>query len=274
MNRIILCSIFILVATIAHSQSLQVMSYNLRFDNPQDGVNQWSARKDNVYSLIKKYNPDVMGIQEGLQNQLEDIKQHTGLDYVGVGRDDGKSKGEYSAIFFRRERLEVLEQNTFWLSESPAEPGSKSWDAAITRVATWAKLKDLKTRKTFVVINTHFDHIGKTARMKSAELIKQKIKAIAGDLPVIVTGDFNAEPTEPPYSIMTSNEGMQLFDAGRESKEGTYCTFVVGSVPCKRIDYIFHSAKAKSNNFSVISDNDGKHYPSDHLPIQAKLKIR
>lgn len=253
---------------------MRVMSYNLRFDNPADGINQWSSRKEKVFSLIKKYQPDIIGVQEALQHQLVDIvTNNSTYAYIGVGRDDGKTAGEYSAIIYNKKRFVVLEENTFWLSETPETPGSKNWDAAITRVATWAKLKDKKTKKVYFVLNTHFDHIGTEARLKSAQLIKSKLNALAGNLPVIVTGDFNCEPTEAPYATMTNNEHYKLADAGKGNMEGTYCTFAVNGQPCKRIDYIFFSADWTGSNYQVINDNDGQNYPSDHLPIMSIFTI-
>lgn len=258
----------------SNGQNMRVMSYNLRFDNPGDGVNQWSQRKESVYALLKKMNPDILGVQEGLQNQLEDIRQHLPYEYLGAGRDDGKGKGEFSAIFYKKEKYKVLEQNTFWLSETPDVPGSKSWDAAITRIVTWAKFQHKKSKAIFYVFNTHFDHIGVQARLKSAELIKQKIKDIASMHPVILTGDFNSEPTDPPYSTLTQEDSFPLFDSGKGDSEGTFCTFEVGSQPCRRIDYIFHSSSLKSEEYRVIKDHNGRYYPSDHLPVMVTIKTR
>lgn len=246
------------------------MTYNLRLDISSDGVNQWGNRKEKVYTLLKKYQPDIIGTQEGFQNQLEDIVQNINqYAYIGVGRDDGKTAGEYSAIIYNKEKFEVLDQKTFWLSETPEVPGSKSWDAAITRIATWAKMKDKKSKKTFFILNTHFDHIGNEARLKSAQLIKSKLVELAGKLPVIVTGDFNSEPTDAPYLSMIDINGYMLKDAGHTSEIGTYCTFAVSGPPCKRIDYIFYSSNWKSTDYQVIADHDGTYYPSDHLPVMS-----
>ena len=213
-----------------------------------------------------------MGVQEALYHQLEDIKKSLSqFDYVGVGRDDGQQKGEYSAIFYQKKRFQVVTSGTFWLSETPEIPGSKNWDAAITRVATWARFYDKKLNDTIFMINTHFDHIGKEAREKSAALIKARINVLAGKLPVILTGDFNIEPTEPPYAVITNGDMYNLRDAGAGSTTGTYCTFAV-QVPCKRIDYIFYGVGWTASQYTVINQNDGKHYPSDHLPVTAILK--
>jgi endonuclease/exonuclease/phosphatase family metal-dependent hydrolase len=270
--------LFIVLLTFFHlntsGQNIRVMSYNLRFDNPGDGVNQWSLRRKNVYELLKKTNPDIWGTQEGLQNQLDDIKQNLPYEYLGAGRDDGKSKGEFSAILYKKEIYKVLDQNTFWLSETPDVPGSKSWDAAITRIVTWAKFQHNKSKAVFYVFNTHFDHIGVQARLKSAELIKQKIKEIAGTYPVILTGDFNSEPADAPYSFLAKDETYLLIDSGNGNTQGTFCTFEVNSQPCRRIDYIFHSPSIKSEGYTVVTDNNGHYYPSDHLPVLTTLQMK
>jgi endonuclease/exonuclease/phosphatase family metal-dependent hydrolase len=262
--------LFISFTSIA--QPMKVMTYNLRLDTQADGVNAWPNRKMKVIKLIKKQSPDIMGVQEALHNQMTDLKANLSqYDYVGVGRDDGKTKGEYSAIFYVKTRYQVIESNTFWLSETPEIAGSKSWDAAITRVATWVKLYDKKRKDTIFCINTHFDHIGKVAREKSIDIIKTNISRLAGKLPVILTGDFNIEPTETPYAIAINGETYNLRDAGAGSQQGTYCTFFVGQ-PCKRIDFIFCGVGWRVSKYSVITQSDGQYYPSDHLPVVALLK--
>lgn len=264
--------LFILSLTAASGLQIKVMTYNLRFDNPGDSVNAWPNRKEKVFSLLKKQKSDIMGVQEALHHQLEDIKKSLPqYDYVGVGRDDGQKKGEYSAILYQKKRFRVIESNTFWLSETPDIPGSKDWDAAITRVATWAKLYDKKSRDTIFFINTHFDHIGKVAQEKSVDIIKSRISVLAGKYPVILTGDFNIEPTESPYTIATNGDIYNLQDSGKGSTIGTYCTFAVNSVPCRRIDYIFYGVGWKPEKYTVIIQHDGKHYPSDHLPVTVVL---
>lgn len=267
--KLILPFILLMMTTVTLSgQSVRVMTYNLRFDNPGDGINQWSSRKEKVFNLLQKYQPDIVGTQEALQHQLTDITTHLSTyAYIGVGRDDGNTKGEYSAILYNQEKFEVLEHQTFWLSLTPEVAGSKSWDAAITRVATWAKFKDKKTGKKFFILNTHFDHMGSEARLQSAALIKRRLNALADNLPVIVTGDFNCEPIEEPYLRMTAPADFTLKDAGDGSTTGTYCTFAVAGPPCKRIDYIFYSVKWKASAYLVITDHDGVNYPSDHLPV-------
>jgi endonuclease/exonuclease/phosphatase family metal-dependent hydrolase len=272
MRNLIIVLLFI--ASPVFAQPVKVMTYNLRLDTESDGVNQWGKRKEKVFALIRKYDPDIFGVQEALHNQMQDLANNL-KDYVyfGVGRDDGKEKGEYSAIFIRKKRFTIIEQNTFWLSKTPEVPGSKDWDASITRVATWGKLRDKKTKKTFLMMNTHFDHRGEEARLNSAKLIKERAAQLAGDLPAIITGDFNFPREAPPYEAMMSSTGLQLVDSSPNTPP-TFCGFKVAQTRCVAIDYIFHTAHWTSSNYQVITDNDGTYYPSDHLPVIVSLSLK
>jgi endonuclease/exonuclease/phosphatase family metal-dependent hydrolase len=274
--RMVLRIVFLFFALgTAAAQEIHVMTYNIRYDNPGDGINQWTSRKEKVFSLLKKHDPDLIGIQEGLYHQITDIqKNRVGYEFVGVGRDDAKQKGEFSAIFYRTSRFELIKQNTFWLSETPETPGSKSWDAAITRIATWAMLRDKKTNREFVLVNTHFDHIGKEARKKSAELLKVKMKEIADDLPVIVTGDFNFTRDEDPYKTIMNPATLELIDSAPKNSGGTFCNFGVNSQECRAIDYIFYTNDWTIQAYRILYDNDGKNYPSDHVPVLVTLTLR
>jgi len=263
------------------AQTVKVMTYNLRLDTPDDGVNQWPKRTNKVVALITKYNPDIIGVQEALHHQLQDLlRMLPDYSYCGAGRDDGKEKGEYSAILFRNSRFGLLDTKTQWLSETMDIPGSKSWDAAITRVFTTARFFDRETRKEFVMVNTHFDHIGKVARASSAKIIKTYLAGLETaantnnttekiEIPMIVSGDFNSEPTEEPYLNMVEQQGaLVLYDSRpASSTAGTFCGFKVGAMPCKTIDFIFHTKQWIARNYQVITDNDGTYYPSDHLPV-------
>jgi len=265
MNRL-LTAFFLLATSTSYSQPIKVMSYNIRLDVASDGVNQWSNRKEKLPALIAKYDPDLVGLQEVIHHQLIDIlKALPQYGYIGVGRDDGKEKGEFSAILYKKDKFTVNSNKTTWLSETPDVPGSKSWDAAITRVLTRGEFTEKKSGKKFLYYNTHFDHIGKEARKHSAELILKAIKEEnKNNLPVIVTGDFNSQPTEDPYKVISAS----LKDSRENSTQGTFCTFSVNGPACTTIDYIFY-LKAKSSNYQVITDNDGTYYPSDHLPVMA-----
>jgi endonuclease/exonuclease/phosphatase family metal-dependent hydrolase len=273
--RVTALILFLITAMELSAQSIQVMTYNIRYDAPQDSINQWPKRAHKVYALIEKYDPDIIGLQEVLHHQLTDLlKNLPAYTYIGVGRDDGKTKGEYSPILYKKSSFEVLQKNTFWLSETPTVPGSKNWDAAITRVASWGKFKDKKTKKEFLVINTHFDHIGKEARKQSALLLKQKAFEIDNTLPFIITGDFNCTRQDPPYATIMEPKGVVLIDPAPANPPGTFSSFKVSSRGDQGIDYIFHTKEWASSNYKVIEDNDGKYYPSDHLPVMVTLQLK
>ena len=273
--RSLLALIFFLAMLSSQGQPIKVMTYNIRYDTPKDSINQWSKRTHKIYALIQKYDPDLIGLQEVLHHQLMDLLANLpAYTHIGVGRDDGKTNGEYSAILYKKDRFKAINQNTFWLSETPEVPGSKSWDAAITRVASWGTFQDLQSRKEFLMINTHFDHIGKEARKHSAALLKQKANEIAKNSPLIITGDFNFTRKDPPYSTIMDPTGIKLTDSAPANSPGTACTFKVNSVPCTGIDYIFHSQSISSKDYQVIQDNDGKYYPSDHLPVMVTINIK
>jgi len=200
--------------------------------------------------------------------------------YVGVGRDDGKTAGEYSAIFYDTTRLKLLQTQTFWLSEQPGVPGSKSWDAAITRIVTWAKFTDRKTKKQFFVFNTHFDHIGVKARAESAKIIIQKVKEIAGKLPVIVTGDFNSPPSDDPYKlIIDQGNPDRLIDTKSVSvtphygPTGTFNAFKGKENSNEPIDHIFIKNKAKVLKHATFSQTWQGRFSSDHFPVFATILL-
>ena len=273
--RYLFIAFFLIPSFLLFSQPVSVMTYNIRYNNPQDGINAWPNRVTKVGALIQQYNPDIVGIQEALHSQLVDLMRILPeYSYVGVGRDDGKENGEFSAILFKNNRFGLLGNSTKWLSETPDVPGSKSWDAAITRIVTQARFYDKETKSEMVVFNTHFDHMGLEARQHSAELLLKLIGAArsVSETPIIVTGDFNSERSEKTYETMLLK---YLFDTKPDNDNtGTYCGFEVGAIPCKTIDYIFGSAEWNLKNYKVIRDNDGKYYPSDHLPVLVELEIK
>lgn len=259
----------------ASAQSLLFLTYNIRYDNPADGDDAWPKRRDFLAAQIRFHAPDVFGIQEGLHSQV--VWLETALPAyarVGVGRDDGREGGEYSAIFYRRDRFRALESGTFWLSPTPDTP-SRGWDAALNRVCTFALLQDSLSGRKIWVFNTHFDHVGAEARRASAELILQKIKEKnTPNGPVVVMGDLNAEPAEPPISVLKN----ALTDTREASEEppfgpsGTFNGFKFQEPVTRRIDYIFASGThLKVLQHAVLSDSRDCHYPSDHLPVLARI---
>lgn len=281
MKKYISIFLFLFSSMLLTAQDLNVMTFNIRYNNSGDSLDAWPYRKDKVVSQILFYEVHLLGVQEALHGQLEDMQQRlSSYKYTGVGRDDGKQKGEYSAIFYDTTRLQVLQTKTFWLSETPEVPGSKSWDAAITRVVTWAKFRDRKTKKIFFAFNTHFDHIGKAARRESAKLLLQKIKEIAGNAPAIITGDFNAEPADEPVQVIKDKSNpLYLIDSKEISKtphygpDGTFNGFKNKERSDQPIDYIFIKGRWKVLKHATISETWEGRFASDHFAVMAKLLI-
>jgi endonuclease/exonuclease/phosphatase family metal-dependent hydrolase len=271
--RLLIASILLTAcANTGWGQSLTVMTYNIRFDNPKDGVNAWPNRTAKVAALIQRYDPDVIGVQEALHHQLLDLLRILpDYSFAGVGRDDGKLKGEFSAILFRNNRFGLLETTTLWLSETPEVPGSKFPDSALPRIVTVARLYDKVFKNEINLLNTHFDHVGTEARKQSARLISGYVADLKekSENPVLVTGDFNCEPTDEPYSLLLHG----LADSNPAQPIGTFCGFEVGAMACKTIDYIFHTQEWAVKNYRVIQDNDGRFYPSDHLPVLVEFEL-
>ena len=251
------------------------MSYNIRNSRANDGVNKWDNRKQALANVIIRTNPDVLGTQEVRYDQLKDLNQLLpGYKSYGVGRDNGKHGGEHSAIFYKEAKFEFLKGGNFWLSETPDKPGSKSWDAAITRICSWVQLKDKKNGEVFYVFNTHFDHKGKEARTKSAALLTSKIDSITGDVPVIVTGDFNFKPDSEGYATMVSKDHKQVLQDAKTpgAQDYTDCGFEVSNKNCSRIDYIFFSKQFDLEGYALHDENNGTYYPSDHCAIVAEFE--
>lgn len=264
---------------------LRVMSFNIRYNNPGDGENAWPLRKDMVASMVQFHEADLVGIQEALKGQMDDLaKLLPEYEWIGVGRDDGKESGEYSAIFYSENRCTDLQHGTFWLSATPETAGSMGWDAACVRIVTWAKFQDKKTGKVFYHFNTHFDHVGETARRESAKLLLQRIGEMTKVEPVIVTGDFNANEDSPVYEILTkgtigepaSGPPHLLVDTryvSAHAHHGPNWTFhgFETVVDRPKIDYIFVSKNVKVARHGVLSDRWNDRYASDHLPVLAEL---
>ncbi|MDN5477016.1 MAG: endonuclease/exonuclease/phosphatase family protein [Chryseobacterium sp.] len=258
------------------SQDLKVMSFNIRLQVTSDKENAWTERKQDAVDLLNYYHPDYFGVQEALPEQMKDIK--AGLknyDYIGVGRDDGKEKGEFSAIFYDTNRLQVVKSGTFWLSETPEKP-SRGWDAALNRICTYAVFKDKKSKKEFLAMNLHFDHIGNVARVKSSELILKKIKEInTKNLPLTLTGDFNLTEDSEPIKILSQNLNDSFYHSETKpyGPKGTFTAFNVNEIPKDRIDYIFVKG-FKIKSLRHINDRrENLLYPSDHFPVLAELSF-
>jgi endonuclease/exonuclease/phosphatase family metal-dependent hydrolase len=261
---------------------VRVMTWNIRYDNPDDGVHAWPNRRDSLLAYVLSQRPDILCIQEGLHDQVEFLKSGLrGFDMRGVGRDDGAERGEYSAIWFDAARFTLLDNGTFWLSPTPSVPG-KGWDAALPRIVTWVRLADSSAARTFFVFNTHFDHQGVEARGKSAQLLRRKIGEIARRSPAIVAGDFNAVETDPPYLILTSPDmpGPRLEDGQMSSlspHEGPKATFTGFELkdpdPGERIDYLFVSRSLQVLSHTTCDARRKEGFLSDHLPVVADIAL-
>lgn len=259
------------------AQTLDVISYNIRYDNPNDAPNNWDNRKDFLISQLNFYHPDVFGTQEGLVHQLKDMDQ--GLEdyaYFGIGRDHGDERGEFTAIFYDKTKYNVVEQATFWLSETPEIP-SKGWDAALPRICTYGLLESKEDGMRFMVFNTHFDHVGVKAREESSRLILKKIKELNPDnLPVVLTGDFNLESDSPGVQAIVGQMKDTHVEVGKNAfgPKGTFNGFEFNKPVERRIDYIFVSPNnVEVLKSAILSDSKDCRYPSDHLPVLARLSI-
>ena len=262
-------------------QPLNVMTFNIRLNTASDSLNAWPYRKDIAASEVKFYDVHILGVQEALYDQMQDLQQRlTQYKHAGVGREDGKIKGEFSAIFYDTTRLICLKDATFWLSQTPETVGAKGWDAALPRIVTWCFFEDRISHATFYAFNTHFDHMGKQARAESAKLLLQKVKEIAGDLPAIVTGDFNATYDDEPIKIITDNNNPdRLTDTKFISQtphygpSGTFTGFKPKEVSDKAIDHIFVKNTVTVLKHATLSESWNGRFSSDHFPVLAVVQL-
>ncbi|WP_373758623.1 endonuclease/exonuclease/phosphatase family protein [Bacteroides heparinolyticus] len=260
---------------VAASEPVNVMSFNIRYDNPEDSMNNWKFRKERVANAVRFYDVDIVGMQEVLRNQLEDLRQRLPeYGVVGVGREDGKEKGEYSALWYRKSRFTLLDSGNFWLSETPEVAGSKGWDGACERIASWAKLKDAVSGKEYLALNTHLDHVGVVARREGVNLILEKVNELGGELPVIVTGDFNSEPESDVIKNITDpNNPKHLTDARLASPVvyGPSWTFHdFDKLPYDKrplIDYVFVRNGLSVLRYGVLAETENESLLSDHAPV-------
>ena len=257
--------------------SLSVMTFNMRYDNPEDGQNNWRFRRERVAGVIKAQEVDVLGTQELLSNQFNDLSGLlTGYQGVGVGRLDGVESGEYCAVFFRKDRFTLLDSGTFWLSETPEVVGSLGWDGACERIATWVVLRDRDGRELFF-IDTHLDHVGQVARDEGVSLLMKRIETLSGGRPVILTGDFNSEPGSSVVAHVQKDGVLRDAKAIAAQRSGTDWSFSdFGQIPeAERplLDYIFVSGDIEAVRYEVLPDTFDGGYVSDHAPVMAVVKI-
>ncbi len=255
------------------------MTFNIRFDNPSDGINAWPNRLPLVASYLQTEMPDIVGIQESLHHQnLDLLSIMPGYAYVGSGRDDGQEGGEFSPIFYRTDRLKKLDHGQFWLSETPEIPGSIGWEAVLPRVVAWIHLEDLQGGRDFFVFNTHFSHVSDLARRKSMEFMSEMMSHIAGDTPVLVTGDFNITKGSVLYDemLVRFGENNRLTNTQYRSQipatdvDNTFNAFRDDTQP-KVIDYIFADHNFEVHSFAVDVVKDGNIFISDHWPVRATV---
>lgn len=276
----LLSVLLIILAPAAHAATdLSVMSFNIRYGTADDGENHWNHRRDMVAEVFRTRHADIVGVQEALNFQITEITTaNPTYAVLGVGRDDGLAKGEFSAILYRADRFAVAESGTFWLSDTPDTVASATWGNRITRVCTWARLIDRASGDAFYIFNTHFDHESQPSRERSARLIAERIAARASPDPVILMGDFNAGETNPAITFFTqSPQGPALLDTYRaihpdETTTGTFNAFR-GNTDGERIDAILVTPGITIHDADIDRTSTDGRFPSDHFPVWAKLTL-
>ena len=277
MKRLIYLLAAVAFTACGSATSLSVMTFNMRYDNPEDGADNWRFRRERIAGVIKAQEVDVLGTQELLSNQFNDLSGLlTGYQGVGVGRLDGAESGEYCAVFFRKDRFTLLDSGTFWLSETPEVVGSLGWDGACERIATWVVLRDRDGRELFF-IDTHLDHVGQVARDEGVSLLMKRIETLSGGRPVILTGDFNSEPGSSVVAHVQKDGVLRDAKAIAAQRSGTDWSFSdFGQIPeAERplLDYIFVSGDIEAVRYEVLPDIFDGGYVSDHAPVMAVVKI-
>jgi endonuclease/exonuclease/phosphatase family metal-dependent hydrolase len=274
----------------ADKPDLLVMTFNIRYGTANDGENAWDKRKGLVFNVLRTHSPDVMGLQEALRSQIDDIRAAL-PEYaeIGVGRDDGKTKGEYSAILYKKDRLAVAESGTFWLSDTPEACGSITWGNECTRVCTWARFVPKSPGKPFYMFNTHLDHISQYSRERSAILLTTRIRDRAQKDPIILTGDFNVGEDNLVVKYFKGEQELHIANDGQSknliplidtfrvrhpdaSEVGTFHNFK-GIRSNAKIDYIFVQPGTEVLQAEILHDNNDNHYPSDHFPVKAAIRF-
>ena len=266
-------------AALQDDRALRVMTFNVRYGTASDGQDAWPHRRAQLLRLVAGYDPAVLGLQEALKFQVDEIRAAMDEpgEVVGVGRDDGAEAGEYSAILYDRGRLTLLDQGTFWLSDTPTVPGSTSWGNRITRIATWARFRDPASDLSFYVVNTHWDHESQNARERSARQIVDWIAAHAAGQPLLLMGDFNAGEANPAFTTLlgADDPGVRLRDTFRAVHPnarpvGTYHGFTGGRTG-EKIDAVLASPGWEVLDAAIVLANEDGRYPSDHFPVTATL---
>jgi endonuclease/exonuclease/phosphatase family metal-dependent hydrolase len=264
-------------AAVPPREPMTVMTFNIRYGTAKDGENEWSARRDMLFEVIREAKPDLLGLQEALDFQIDEIiAAVTGYAVVGVGRDDGAEKGEYSAILFRTERFHVAEAGTFWFSDTPGVPGSSSWGNNITRISSWARFID-RDGRGFYHFNLHLDHQSQPSRERSTVLLRGRIDTRSVPDPVIVTGDFNVGEGNPALATLTGG-GAPFVDTFRvlhpDVKDaGTFSNFKFGFHGTDKIDYVLVPPGTEVLSAEIVRFSRNNRYPSDHFPVTARIRL-
>ena len=307
MKKLLIITIFSILALSTAAQEMLVGSYNIRYKNRNDSLNGnvWTKRCQVICDQVNFMNPLIFGTQEVLYPQLQDLLANLdGYDYIGIGRDDGEHAGEHEAIFYKKDQLKLLDSGNFWLSETPEKPGL-GWDAACIRICTWGKFqvnaKKNKDRTTFYFFNLHMDHVGVVARREAAYLVVERIREIANGAPVILTGDFNVDQTDEIYTIFTDSGLLKdSYDASRIrfAENGTFNAFKTEYFTTSRIDHVFVSPSIKVEAYGILTNSywsadepsnkmlkasDApkeisfekytRRNPSDHYPVFVRIKM-
>ncbi len=293
-RRVVLCSLALAIALCATvdaqkpaadqaRQPLTVVSFNIRYGTANDGENHWTRRRELLFDVVRDQKADLIGVQEALASQIDEIVAAVpGLGVVGVGRDDGRAAGEFAAILFRTSRLRVAESGTFWFSDTPAVPGSRSWGNNITRISTWARFID-RDGRGFWHFNLHLDHQSQPSRVRSTELLARRIadRAVPSD-PVVVTGDFNVGEDNPAIHHLVGAPGgpaRTLVDTFRvlhkdETEVGTFTGFKPDNTKGAKIDYVLVEPGTDVLDASIVRTSRDGRYPSDHFPVAATIRFR
>jgi endonuclease/exonuclease/phosphatase family metal-dependent hydrolase len=271
------------------SAPLTVMTFNIRYGTADDGENRWGRRRDLLFDVIRTENADIVGLQEALRFQIDQIVEAVPIyAFVGVGRDDGRDAGEFSAILYRRSRLSVVQSGTFWFSDTPEQPGSTSWGNRITRICTWARFRD-RSGGALYVYNLHLDHESQPSRERSVQLLARRIRSRATqDDPVIVTGDFNADEQNPAMRWLLGDgtatagvaaHGIDLADTFRTLHPdargvGTFNDFAFEQIDERKIDYVLAKRRLVAREARIVRTSRDRRYPSDHFPVVARVERR
>jgi endonuclease/exonuclease/phosphatase family metal-dependent hydrolase len=254
---------------------LTVMTFNIRYGTANDGENHWLKRREQLFDLLRAQQADVVGLQEALHGQIEEILHAVpGYDYVGVGRSDGRRAGEYAAILFRSSRLRVRRSDTFWFSDTPGVVKSTSWGNQIERICTWAYFED-REGPSFYLYNVHLDHQSQPSREKSVALLLARIAARDPKAPAVVTGDFNAGEANPAATAMLASfrDSFRLLHAD-VPEAGTFNGFKLGQTGGDKIDFVFVEPGADVLAAEIVRTSRDGRYPSDHFPVTARIRLR